>query len=178
MDKKPPAVDTTERDLKPVSSPAQSLVPVDTDPAIHVPQDTRDALPPVSTLDTDAGVLPPGKATSTTQLLDDAVVGPTLDVLPRVPAAKKVEAPAEPPPAAPRKPERLEASSSPVSRRPPRRQVSGKEDQFESAASAASLDGAPEVPGEPARRVTVAPVDVALAVAAALVIAFAVWLFW
>lgn len=180
MEKKPPAVDSTERDLEPVPSPADSLVPVDTDPAIHLPQDTRDALPPVATLDTDAGAVPLRKATSTTQLLDDEVVaGPTLDLLPKV-TRPRPEAPAPPPPpkkAAP-PPERLEASSSVVSRKAPRRQLVGEEDQFESAPSAASLDGAPAVPEGPGRRARVTPLDVALAVGAALVLALAAWLLW
>lgn len=179
MEKKPPAVDSTERDLEPVSSPADSLVPLDTDPAIHVPQDTRDALPPVATLDTDPGVLPRGKATSTTQLLDDEVVaGPTLDLLPPVKrSAPEAHVAVPPKPAAP-PPERLEASSSVVSRKPPRRQLVGKEDQFESAVSAASLDDAPEVPEGQGRRARVTPLDVALAAGAALVIALVAWLLW
>lgn len=181
MQKKPPVVDSTERDLEPVPSPADSLVPVDTDPAIQLPQDTRDALPPVATLDTDPGVLPRGKATSTTQLLDDEVVaGPTLDLLPPV-ARAQPEAPAAPQ-APPKKaappPERLEANSSVVPRKPPRRQLVGKEDQFESAASTPSLDDAPQVTERPGRRARVTPLDVALAVGAALVIAFVAWLLW
>lgn len=181
MEKKPPAVDSTERDLEPVPSPADSLVPVDTDPAIHLPQDTRDALPPVATLDTDPGVLPRRQATSTTQLLDDEVVaGPTLDLLPKVtrPPPEPPAAPQVPPKKGAPPPERLEARSSVVSRKPPRRQLVGEEDQFESAVSAASLDGAPAAPEGQGRRARVTPLDVALAVGAALILALVAWLLW
>lgn len=190
MEKKPPAVDTTERDLEPVDSSAGSLAPVPTDPAIPVPaQDTRDALPPVATLDTDAGTVPLAKATSTTQLLDDDVVaGPTHDVLPKVPAARVKEAAAPAPSpelhapevSAPKKPagERLEASSAPLSRKLPRRKLVGREDQFEAGTSEPSLHDVPGVEaGDAAGGGAVR--FVALLFAAAVGVALLlVWLAW
>jgi hypothetical protein len=177
----PPAVDSTERELEPVPSPADSLAPLDTDPALQAPQETRDALPPVATLDTEEDALPRSLATSTTQLLDDEVVaGPTLDLLPPVacPSPESPVAPHAPPKKAAPPPGRFEANSAPVARKAPRRKLLGKEDQFELAEPVAPPADAPEVPRGPGRRACWTPLDAALAAGAALVIALLAWLLW
>jgi hypothetical protein len=178
--RRPPAVDSTEREQKPVPSPADSLAPLDTDPSLRLPQETRDARPPVATLDTEEDALPRSLATSTTQLLDDEVAaGPTLDLLPPVacPSPESPAAPHAPPKKAAPPPGRFEANSAPVARKAPRRRLLGKEDQFESAEPAAPGD-VPETPQGPGRRARLTPLDAALAAGAALVIALLAWLLW
>ena len=182
--KKSPGVDVTERDLEPVESPSNSLVPLDTDPRIAWnPTPSEERLRPVDTADaSDDEPAPP--PTSTTQLLDDDVVDePTLDKLPRV-ALKKKPAGEAPPPHAPeaKKPAPvLEASSAPVARKSPRKKVVGEEDQFEAVLSEPSLEALPAT--KQASQLRLGRVrfdlfDVVLGLSGLLAVAVLAWLFW